>query len=364
MLVPFSLLPDSVGGILWRWVNFSVYLGALAWWCQTGLPRPLTTSQQAWLFLLVVPLSIGSLNNAQSNPLVVGLILATVTAVGCGRWNLAAACMAGACLLKLYPIAVGLLLIAIHGWRLAGRLILALGIGLILPFLFQHPDYVRAQYGGWLHHLVSDDRQAMPLEVWYRDLRLLCHTCHIPLGPGAYSIVQIMFGALFAGICVMAHRTGREQRSLLVSLLALGCGWMTLFGPTTESCTYILLAPSLAWALLDAWILPQQAYSFSRSHLRARTVSQQETVRARSCERLNYGVLLEQIPKAGLLVSFGLFMLALVAVWFPAGRAVHTLGPQPLAALVFLVCQLGIEFRELAGPSPNKIIHTPAVQPA
>src|SRR5438552_11062504 len=32
---PLSLLPDAVGGVLWRWLNAAVFAGAIALWCRT-----------------------------------------------------------------------------------------------------------------------------------------------------------------------------------------------------------------------------------------------------------------------------------------------------------------------------------------
>ena len=185
LLVPFSLWPDHVGGVIWRALNAGVYLSALAWWCRVVLPRSLTTRQTAVLYLLIVPLSVGSLNNAQSNPLVLGLLLAGVAAVARRRWNLASGCLALACLFKVYPVAVGLLLAAAYPRRFAGRFVIALLVGAAVPFLLKPPAYVVEQYGGWLQHLTTDDRQQLPVELWYRDLRLLCRNCHVPLSATA-----------------------------------------------------------------------------------------------------------------------------------------------------------------------------------
>src|SRR5262249_52813425 len=92
--------------------------------------------------------------------------------------SLAAVCLALACLFKIYPIAIGLLLVVIYPGRFGWRLLLALVLGLGVPFLLQHPEYVATQYAGWLHHLQNDDRSGFPREYWYRDLRLLCDVCH------------------------------------------------------------------------------------------------------------------------------------------------------------------------------------------
>jgi hypothetical protein len=312
LLVPFSLWPDPVGGVLWRLLNASVYLTAIAWWCRVVLPRSLTANQQAVLYLLIVPLSVGSLNNAQSNALVLGLLLAGVATVACRRWNLASGCLALACLFKVYPIAVGLLLAAVYPRRFASRFLLALTIGLTLPFLLKPFDYVLAQYADWWHHLQTDDRQHLPIELWYRDLRLLCRSCHAQLGPTTYLLIQLLTAVAIAASCVAGRLAHWEQRRLLTTLFALGCCWMTLFGPATESCTYILLAPTLAWAVFDA-------------RLRSATLW----------------------IRSGLALSFGLFTAAQAAVWFPAGvRLVRVLALQPSAALLLLVCLIGKEFGE------------------
>ena len=312
LLVPFSLWPDSVGGDFWRLLNASVYLAALAWFCRSVLPVSLTSSQQAFLYLLIVPLSVGSLNNAQSNPMVLGLLLAGVAAVASGRWNLASACVALACLFKIYPVAVGLLLAAIHPRRFAGRLVIALAVGLALPFLFKPAGYVLAQYASWFQQLRSDDRQQLPIELWYRDLRLLCHACHVPLGPTAYLRLQLLTAAGIAASCLWGRLRGWEQRRLLTTLFSLACCWMTLFGPATESSTYILLAPPLAWMVLQAWLRPAP-----------------------------------WPLRAGLAASFGLFTVTQAAVWFPGGaQQAHALGLHPLAGFLLLICLAGMVVQE------------------
>jgi hypothetical protein len=311
LLVPFSLCPDAIGGTLWRLLNAAVYLTALAWWCRAVLPRRLTASQQAILYLLIVPLSVGSLNNAQSNPLVLGLLLASVAAVAEQRWNLASGCVGLACLFKVYPVAVGLLLSAVYPRRFAGRFLLALVLGLGLPFLLKPSIYVLEQYAGWWHHLQTDDRQHLPVELWYRDFRLLCRNLHLFLSPTAYQMIQLLAAAGMAIGCVAGRLAGFPRRRLLTLLFTLGCCWMTLFGSATESSTYILLAPSLAWTLLDAWLRPVSWWL-----------------------------------RSGLSASFVLFTATQAAVWFPGGsQRLHVLGLHPLAALLLLVCVIGMELQ-------------------
>jgi hypothetical protein len=321
LLVPLSLLPDQLGEVLWRGLNVAIFLGALAWWCRAVLPRPLTGAQVALMFLLVLPLSIGNLHNGQSNTLVLGLILAAVAALATPdesstgsrrRCALAGVCMALACLFKVYPIAVGLLLLAIHPRRFGRWLVPALAVGLLLPFLLQRPDYVAQQYAGWLHHMQANDRSVLPRELCYRDLQLLCRVCALPLSTLAYVEFQLLAAAAVAAVCVAARSLGCPQRPLLTLLTALSCCWMTVFGPATESATYILLAPTAAWAVLEAWL--------ERRPLVVRGV---------------------------LLAGYALLLAAQAANWLPDGRSLQALGPQPLAALLLLGGVLAGSLRDL-----------------
>jgi hypothetical protein len=250
------------------------------------------------LFLLVLPLAIGNLHNGQANPLVLGLVLATAAAAAEQRWNLAGACTALACLLKVYPIAVGLLLMVLYPRQLGRRLAAALAVGLLLPFVLQEPGYVAAQYRAWFACLGADDRSGFPLEVCYRDLQQLSRVCRVPLGLTAFRVLQLVAGAGMAALCLAGRHAGWPRRRLLVFAVGLGCCWMTLFGPATESCTYLLLAPTLAWGLL-APATP----TWGRVWL------------------------------AG---SYGLLVVAAAACWFPGGRAIQALGLQPLAGLLLL----------------------------
>jgi hypothetical protein len=126
--------------------------------------------------------------------------------------------------------------------------------------------------------------------------------------------IQLLTAAGIALACLARRLSDRlqemgdPQRPLLALLLALGCCWMTVFGPAAESSTYVLLAPAAAWALLEAWRSPQSVW-----------------------------------VRVGAAVSYGLLLLPQVMAWFPFGRSFHTLGPQPLAGLLLFGWLLGQE---------------------
>ncbi|HKI31711.1 MAG TPA: glycosyltransferase 87 family protein [Gemmataceae bacterium] len=314
--VPLSQLPDGAAGLLWRLIAAAAFLGGIAGWSRAVLPPTLTRVQRALLFLLPAPLALGNVHNGQANILIIGLLLLAVAAVARARFPLAGACLAVACLFKLYPIAVGLLLVALYPRRLAPRLALALAAGLALPFLLQRPDYVATQYVSWVKHLASNDRQVLPRAYWYRDARLLCSLWVGPMSYGAYQMLQGIGAGVVAGACLWARRSGLTQGRLLTLLLGLGCCWMTALGPATESSTYVLLGPTAAWLLLSG-----------------------------GAEHHPFGLRLLWVTGYGLLVA------SQAASTLPGGwgRAAQSLGPQPLAALLFLggLLYLAVSWRRL-----------------
>jgi hypothetical protein len=308
---PLALLPDRLGTVLWRLLNASIFLAALCWWSKTTWTCDGTRSRRAILCLLVVPLAIGNLNNGQSNMLVIGLLVAGVAAFAEERWSLAAGSVAVACLIKVYPISVGMLMALLAPRRFLPRFALVLAAGIVLPFLLQDPQYVWNQYAAWLHHMRTDNRQLLPIDLWYRDLRLLCAVGHIPLTARGYLVIQLATAAAAAALCLAGRRQGWETRPLLSLLLALGCCWMTVFGSATESCTYIILAPSLCGALVTSWDEPRNR------------------------------------RQAWLWASAGIFLVTQMSVWFRSGTIIRNLGLQPLAALFFLAYVLADAWHRL-----------------
>ena len=260
LLTPLSQLNDRVGGAFWRLLNAAVLLLGIAWWCKAALPVTLTRMQKSLLLILVLPVAIGSLNNGQANPLVIGLVLIALAGVAESRWSLAGICLALACLLKIYPIALCLLLLVLYPRQLAGRFFAALGLGLLLPFVLHDFGYVSGQYAAWFMCLRMDDRHAFPVEFAYRDLELLCRVWLSPISPEAYRFLEIEAGAWMALMCHTALQAEWPQKRLLTLALVLGSVWMTLFGPATESCTYILIGPALAWCILESRIQERPAW--------------------------------------------------------------------------------------------------------
>jgi hypothetical protein len=327
-VTPFALLPNPAGEVAWRLLNLGVLLGGLCWWARKVVTPTPTAKHLGLLLLLVLPLAAGNINNGQTNPLLLGLLLAAIACTtstkdrqaGERRWNLASVLLALACLFKIYPIAVALLLVVVYPRQLGWRLALALLAGLLLPFALQYPQYVAQQYDIWFRYLLHEDRQILPATATYRDLRLLIRVWIGPLPAPVYSAMQLLAAVGAAALCWFGCRAGWPDRRLLPLLTGLGCVWMTVFGVATESCTYMLTAATGGWALLQAW-------------LEGRGL----------------------VVKGLLAGSYGLFLSAQMANWFPGVTRFHALGEQPLAGLLLLAGLLAAEVR---GPAWSSEVAT------
>jgi hypothetical protein len=334
-LVPFHYLPERLGGVLWRLLNAALFLGGFHLWLRDAAPAAVTQTQRGVLFVLLLPLALSSLQNGQPNLAVIGFLLLASAAVNRDRWAPAALWVALACALKLYPLAVGLLLAAAYPRRFVPRLLAALALTALLPFLFQTPGYVADQYAQWYERLGDDDRKHWPPHMSYRDLWLLLRVWHVEISPRAYLGVQLLAAAGCAAVCVAGPRRGWPRERVLLAVLTLGACWMMLCGPATESSTYVLLAPALAWGIVSA------SWECWRGGEKRGTWGAYARL-------LGHGL------------SGALLLSCVLAGVFPNANQFHALGLQPLAALLFFAGSLGEAVYGLFRPGARIGWRTPA----
>jgi hypothetical protein len=254
-MAPLARLPDWLGGTLWHALNAAVFLIGVVTFAREVWPGAAALSKRtsALLAFLLLPLSVPSLNNGQPNALVIGCLLFGAAAVVRARWNLAAASLAVPVLFKVYPIAVVLLIALAQPRRLGWRVALAVGVGLLLPFACQQHEFVAQAYGSWIDQVASDTRRDVAPEFGYRDFFGLARVLGFTFSTHVYELVQLATALLLAGTVVRGRQLGWKTNRLVRIAVDLGCCWVILFGPATESCTYTQLAPTLAFAALEAW---------------------------------------------------------------------------------------------------------------
>src|SRR5438132_8575667 len=152
-MTPWALLRDSWGGALWRIFSGLLYAAGLRAWAGKTLSEGSSQWQRAALFMLVLPLSLHSMQNGQANVVMLAALLLGLAAASTEKWNQAAGWLALATLIKGYPLALALLLAALYPRRFLFRYAIALAAGLLLPFATQRPEFVIEQYRSWLVHL-------------------------------------------------------------------------------------------------------------------------------------------------------------------------------------------------------------------
>lgn len=262
LFAPISILPEKTGAILWRFATTGLFVFALTRFRRDVLPD-LAPERAGAMFALAAVLALPAVNNGQFNLVVAAVGLGGAAAVARGKWWEAAGWFAAGGWVKVYPLAVGLLVAAAFPRKLAGRLAVATAVGFAAPFACQNPGYVADQYRGFVHELGQENRMLAGPERVPRDWTCVARSW-TPWVPAGATVKLVMFAAAVGcGLMVVAGSLLVDSRRVLVLAVALGSVWMTTFGPATEAHTYVVLAgiaaavavsPMARWSTVFAWV--------------------------------------------------------------------------------------------------------------
>jgi hypothetical protein len=264
---PFWLLGDRAGGIAWTWLNLGVYAAGLWRFLRDVLPAMGRSGRASLFFTLAALGGLRGFWNAQSNALMIGLLLLAAAALAREQWWRAALWLALPALVKLTPLAVALLFCALWPRRLLGRFFVVLALGLLLPYLTKPPEVVCGYYAEWVGHLTGSAGERWPgfrdgWTVWVVVRHLFGgDTGELPLRAAIdawwYRPLQLAAALGVLGWTLHLRRSGCDRRRIINVTLALGAAWLMVFGPASEHATYVFLAPSLAWTLVNAGAWPR-----------------------------------------------------------------------------------------------------------
>jgi hypothetical protein len=252
LMTPFALLPDPVGAVLWNWFNAGVFLFAVVRFYRDVIAPRFGQFMLGALLTLTLIGSARSLYAAQSNALILGMILLACVEIVQRRWWRAAFCLALPVHMKVWPLAAAMLLCVRHPKQLIGRIVIAVTVLGATPLATHSPAYVARYYGKWKHSLA--ERQATAVR-WpgYRDAWTLWETTVGPVNKHAYTIVQLTAAAAIFAWCLAQRLRGADERAALMDTLALWAGWQMLLGPGSERLTLSILAPPAAWLLVQSY---------------------------------------------------------------------------------------------------------------
>ncbi len=260
---PLSIFPAGLSNILWRVICVLALVWAATAWLRSGLSgldgRPGAAASLPAVnvaLLLLLPLSIGNVNNGQMNVLVLAVVTCGVLAVSRQWWNLAALLFAGAGYMKIYPLAIGLLLAVLYPRQLSWRLILAVAGLFLLSLVLQRPSYALTEYSHWFATLRGDGRLDTDLDASWRDFGYLLRAVGVPLSDRGYRVMEVASGGALAVFVWLGQRRWHwPDTRLQGAVFSLGCAWMVLFGPATEAATYVVVALPVCATLIAAWTL-------------------------------------------------------------------------------------------------------------
>ena len=246
---PFAVLPYTIGGMIWSLANVVLLIYAMRQLMQHLLLRRWNPLQQSVFLAIVLLISVRSLWAAQCNTMIVSLGCLAAVVVVQQRWGMAALWLSIPVYIKVWPIALLMLMVACWPRQLLGRTI-AVMVGLALfPFLCQHPQYVMEQYRDWIIGL-SGPMQARHI---YRDAWTIWEFVAPPVQPRLYVVLQLVtaFGTLV--YCLQHAWANEDNRRTAIGVLGVWTVWQLVFGPGTERNTFCLIAPFAAWALITAF---------------------------------------------------------------------------------------------------------------
>jgi hypothetical protein len=247
LFAAWSSLPFALGGALWRIVNIAVF--AFGLWTVTHRSEASPSSQRFFIATVVtVALSASAARYGQMTLAMAGLMMAAVAYVETGALRRAAVCAALAVALKPLAVVLVLLLVVIYP-RLLWRVGLAIAAFFLLPFLFQHSDYVWRQYAAVPAMLAT---RAQPNYDWQQNIFGLLDKLWWTATDTGQAAVS---GAGAVMVLLLCWRVRRHAPAIGValSIYALASCYILLFGSGTERNTYAMLAPVIGLVAAAAW---------------------------------------------------------------------------------------------------------------
>ena len=234
---PFAFMPFHLGGMAWRWTAFVLLTWAVCRLTKLALPDQFWRSTLCLILLAAIPASTVNLVRAQSEVIMVALMIHAAVDIGRFRWWRATIALSLAVGIK--PLAlVMLLLVAVVVPQMRWRLALGMVFVLLLPFVNPDPFYVMSQYQAMAHKLMV---AVAPGPGRWNELTALLR--HFQLDPSeqTMTVARLIGAAGTLGLATLAMRRHGQARGSII-LLALAVCYQLLFNPRTEDGSYLNLA--------------------------------------------------------------------------------------------------------------------------
>ncbi|MEO8464627.1 MAG: glycosyltransferase 87 family protein [Gammaproteobacteria bacterium] len=246
LFAAFSWLPFGLEGAIWRIANIGVFAFGLFGISSCGA-QPIPHARFFIATVVTVILSASAARYGQLTLAMSGLMMAAVADVESGALWRAAILVALAVALKPLALVLALLVVAIYP-RVMWRTTIAVALFALLPFLFQHTDYVLRQYADVPAMLETRSHQ---LYEWQHLFGLL-----EKLGWVTTNAEQMIITGATAVLVLFLSWRARQRAPAVgaaLTLYGLATCYILLFGTATERNTFAMLAPIIGLAAAMAW---------------------------------------------------------------------------------------------------------------
>jgi hypothetical protein len=287
LMVPFTLMPRPLASLTWYIASLALFAHALHL-CVSSTTR----CTSAWpdrfalyalpVLLLAWPLG-SSLERGQSSLL---MLWFTIVGVSCYRTSVftAAAGLAGAILLRGFPVVLLAYFVCRRQWRLVGvTLLLTLLLGLGPPALVLGWEENLSYLERWLTEVTSPAMTltAVPLQTAIHDDRYSPHAAtnqalaavlYRLSGSSTAPVLALAVGVLMVvASAITARRSGRDSEPLLIGQAFI---WMLVIIPAARVHYFVhLLWPTVWLLVIAARSLPHRQRQTARIALAILAVS-------------------------------------------------------------------------------------------
>ncbi|HXQ41416.1 MAG TPA: glycosyltransferase family 87 protein [Candidatus Udaeobacter sp.] len=240
LFTPFHLMGPVLAGLLWRWLSFAALTGGF--WRLVRLIAPDKAPLVLGIMLvLAIPGVAGMVRNGQATTIMTALMIHAAADMAEERWSRASLWLGLAVALK--PLAIVLILLSGALYRpMLWRLIAAMAVVLLLPFLAASSGYVVAQYRAMAEQYGIAYGAA--LGPW-SEFGMMMMKFGLPLPPAAMTALRLAAALATLGLASVARKR-HEDRLGAFYILALSICYLMLFNPANEENTYGALAGIVA----------------------------------------------------------------------------------------------------------------------
>ena len=245
----FTLLPARLGGMLWNLLSLGTLWIGLTRLSRDVLPQRWSGERQGAFLALSAFIAFRGLWASQSTPIVIGLVCIAASDVVLKNWWRAALFLAIPVTIKIWPVAIAMLLMSCFPRKLSWRFAIMLGLVALLPLVIKSREIVWWQYQNWYAGLVGPVSQIRHI---YRDFWVIWEVLAPPVSPRGYIALQLGSALGVLGLCLWQRFKAPTIQQSIIFTLAIWSVWQLSVGPGVERNTYCMFAPALAWALVSS----------------------------------------------------------------------------------------------------------------